>query len=152
MKTNLHERTLRILLSALLQSNLSVSELKRLSHDLVENPKFLWEFGELLDRITAQMQSSKDFSNTIESVDEHLIEDVYARLKEKRISRKKLYDYMELINPSIAKRHIDPTDPVRDMLERFFYSAAPYDIEMLINIIHENSMEDPYLKGITLRR
>jgi hypothetical protein len=145
MRARVRQKALRLIVSQLIASDFSPSDLRDIAHDL--------RFGSLGDDITYlleglyhQLSRDEAFKSSEPQGDE-LLEIV----QRKRISKKALFERMRRID---GFRHagVSTDMTAKEMIMHFINWANPEQIGILFALLDGNDSEDPYLSGIMKRK
>ena len=154
MKFTTRERAFRTVLSALLSSNLSVTELRELSDDLLDDREFLLQMCSALkenSRILSRTDSQSD--GPIGSPQEAWLKDMLSLAKKRRLAKRDLTAILSVIYPSIPTEYLQGARTVNEIL-RYVSWSAPDQVraELRTRLQPDAGSGDEYLTGIMRRR
>ena len=156
MKVNTREKLIRIIVSSILSSDLTNTEIYNISNSLVKNEGLLLDLREILQDIANKLDIYSSTSAKSQYTSFHGNERFRKAMnviKRKRISKNKIRSYIELISPNdLILRKADST-PVRELLEEYFNKKSENTQLELLNLLETDGKGgDEYLKGIMDRR
>jgi hypothetical protein len=145
MTTPRYRSILRTMLGAVLQSNLSSSDLNYLSNELRR--------GQLPDELAFMIdQMGSHFRDEPASRNQNsYVSAAESRIKSKRLPKDSLINIISSISNGDSFS-INKNLTVREILERFFDSTSPNKADQLIEILDASGTSDPYLRGISETR
>lgn len=151
MITAIEERALRILVAALLQSELSINELRKISNSLVTSPSLSFALAEFLENFADNAGSRRakveqPFSNhTGENAE------IYQLVRSKKLAKRRLAEILTAISPSMAA-NFNTEKSSQAMLEEFLVLATGSEKDELRRKLQGRGGDDPFLAGITRLR
>lgn len=151
MDRKLRQRILRNFLASLIQSELTVDDLRALAVEF-DNGSLGQELSQvILDTISgiSKFDIAVDTANF--SPEAPLVEALNA-IQSKKMSKKMVMELMKIASPSLKQPTIAPwmQKSLSQGLRRFFESASDNERQVFLEILSGKSA-DAYLKGITSR-
>jgi hypothetical protein len=149
--TRTRARAIRILLSALLDSQLTVTELGEIAHELSKSSELSSDIAELLRDVLSKLDipgAKKLVSGERETLDAL----AYSWISRRRLSKQAV---LELMSTAKGKQQRDlgnPSQSMKELLKDFFSTGSMNDIRKFMEMLEQSGKEDPYLQGISRRR
>lgn len=133
---------LRLLFANVMQSDLTVTDLRYLSSEL-RRGRLSDELAYMIEQASAHLGDTKKQIGSSEELDA-----AERWVKEKRVSKPELMNIMLSVNPEAA---ISSSLSAKGMLNAFFESATVRQTNKLMNLLQAAGGSDPFLKGISER-
>ena len=154
MRPGNRERLKRVLLAAVLKSDLTINEIQNLVDEMSRSPDFVWEFSSLLRDVVSRMQKTgprKEVSQKVDPIPS--LEVAYRAIQRNRYSKKEVLDMMEQASPGINEFVKGTKLPMRQILDRFLSIAPPSESGKFFSRFGINPDDqalpvDAYLVGI----
>jgi hypothetical protein len=150
MDRKVRQRVMRSFIAALLQSELSLEELRQLSFD-ISTGTFGAELSRLLEESIFALRGSgahegKDAPDGVEDF-------VSSVIQKRRLSKKAVLEMMSSASPKKALKDPNTSASMREVLERFFRTASSSEISKFLNLLDpgETKTTEAYLRGIIRR-
>lgn len=158
MKSKTREHAIRLFLSSLVNSDLSVREIRDISEALLRDRDFSENLGSVLKSTAMILEGSpnlREFKPTAECFgsSQNSIDEALSLIKRKRISKKNIIAMIRAFSPEWV--HFPSEDrilKVRELLDVFFDSASDRSVNDFLKWLREGSPPDDYLKGIMRKR
>lgn len=145
VRTKQKERTLRIILAALLDSELTLYDLREIANGLTHGD-LSHELGFALGNLTTLFREGSPFQK--EPFSQSAEELILSAVKRRKLSKESVIrSIMTVTGRSFT---LSQGDTVRELLRRFLKNASPADISRFMSLIDPGN-EDEYLRGITQR-
>lgn len=148
MRLKTRERVMRMFLASLLDSDLSIRELKEVANDFT-GQTFSWEFGKLVHEIIEHLDTTQ-LVKQLSSHPDELDEFAYQLVQRRRIPKIALLDVVRSISPAIHS-HLSTKSTVRDILSEFLILATQKETDNFMTFLEGENRGDAYLKGIMKR-
>lgn len=142
MASKQNDRLLRIVLASIISSDLTASELRRLSID-IQNGSFVDALGRTLADISFALEREPFGSPSQHHGD---LDAVMRIIKNRRVSKNKLRSVMSRLAPASLMRDFSDDLTVREMVEDYL-RAVPFGVDVLVDALSEDG-SDEFLKGI----
>jgi hypothetical protein len=147
MNSRTRQRAFRALLGSLLQSELTISEIRNIAEECYLG-SFGPDFGNFLRNA---MDTLDDANNRPKTLDEEPpTKELLELVNRRRLSKKEVVQLMTLAAPKIKSNSFPPSFPMMELLERFVATATLGEIQSFLNIL-QGEPADAYLKGISRR-
>jgi uncharacterized protein (DUF1778 family) len=156
MRSNVNNRALRVILSSLVASDLSDSQLRQFADSLDSNPSTSHELAELIRDVAKRLMSSGSIRSTergypLPPQANDLIEQAAELIRRRRMPKSEV---VKLINELLPRSK--PTSELQDMsvrelLDYMFLTCSPDDFRVFIELLAGDIRHDEYLKGIMRR-
>lgn len=148
MDRKARQRVMRSFMAALLQSDLSLEELRQLSFDISEG-FFAEELSKLLEEAIFAVRGVPPYES--KSAPETAENFANAIIQRRRLSKKAVLDL--IANASLRKtpRGLNTADTLREILRKFFRTASPPEIAKFIDQLDSGETTEAYLRGISRR-
>jgi hypothetical protein len=140
MNSRTHQRLIRSFVAALLQSDLSASDLIEISNEIVQG-SFDYELAEIIRKMAKNLQENYQLSH------EDNVRVAYDLLAKRRLSRSVILRLMKLASSQMAPSQLRTSGTVRDLLDKYFSLASHEEISKFMGIL-QGETDDLYLKGI----
>lgn len=146
MREERRTRAMRLVLSALLKSDLSISEMQELIRDLSVDPRFFSSLSLLLSghanpgKESASIASPRPRAAIARNMANHF-------MKHRKTARGELLDAISAISSEI-RSEINASKSTREILLRYFELASDDETSKLFRWAGLNIEEDPYVRGI----
>lgn len=156
MNTKTRERTMRILLSSLLESNLTVREMNEISDAFLDDSDFPQTFGQLIKDIVICMETNtrslKPRAAIIEGseTDETPVKTALSLIKEKHILKAVVLKKLRTLSPD-TQAFIDKLPQklsLTEILHRCYNERPQQFNEFLSQLRNKEIPHDDYLEGI----
>jgi hypothetical protein len=148
MNPKIRQRAIRNFVAALLQSDLSLSEMHELSEDLIHG-SLGRELGEFM--LDAMINIPDSPSQTSSFSSPRSAQDLaYDLIMRRRLPKKSVLQLITLASPGIKPKHFPPNGTLRELIDKFFVYATSNEVEKFLNIL-EGEPADAYMKGIARR-
>lgn len=153
MRPGNKERLRRVLLAAVLKSDLSLNEMQDLADEMSASPDFVWEFSSLLRDIIDRLRTTGPRKQSSQKPDAStVLEAAYRAIQRRRLSKKEVLETMAKVSPGTEWRSRF-TLPVREILAYFFSVASPSELARFlerfdVNPDFQDLRQDAYLRGI----
>jgi len=134
---------LRSIFAAVMQSNLSASDLRSLASEL-RRGRLSGELAYLLDEVNQHFEDTSDRRHASDQLWE-----AERIMKERKLSKLALINIVRSIDGNITPKESATT---RSILQEFLTSATPRESEKLLDTLKAAGVSDPYLKGISETR
>ena len=150
MKDKLESRVMRIVISGLLKSDLTMSELKKVSEMLMSSPSLTWDIADLLKSVSMARSAAYDYSPAPSGGLD--FDEIATLVRNKKISRRRLWEAINSVNPKIANEIGDDAPSIHILLSEFFERSTRDDWSELRSRLNGKNTADPYLEGISKER
>lgn len=158
MKSKTREQAIRLFLSSLVNSDLSVREIRDISEALLCDRDFSENLGRALKNLAVSLEGFMDLRE-LKPSDEYFIfpqnsiDEALSLIRKKRIPKKNIIAMIRALSPEWVHFPSDYRSlNVRELLDAFFHSASDRTANDFLNWLHEGSLPDDYLKGIMRKR
>lgn len=147
------ERLRRVLLAAVLKSDLSLNEMQHLADEMSASPDFVWEFSSLLRDVIDRLQKTGPRKQVSQKPDaSSVLEAAYHAIQRRRLSKKEVLETMAKVSPGTEWRSRFAL-PMREILAYFFSVASPSEAAQFlerfdVNPDFQELRQDAYLRGI----
>jgi hypothetical protein len=149
MRQRSQQRIMRVVLSALLKSDLTIEELQELSGDL-NGGSFTNDLHSLLNNIIYHFKIRSHESPFGTDRDAQL-KRAYAAVQRRRLSKPYVLDLMERASGEDFKMSSARKLSVQEILKEFFAIASTDQADNFMMLIDSPIASDPFLKGIANR-
>jgi len=152
LRARTKQRVIRILLAALLESDLTQEEMRELSANLFSNPSLIFELSDILSGVLQHFEKksvTKGRNWREPGNDEEL---AYADLQRRRMSKSAVLRMMSKFSDVLMAQPIDPTATLRELVHLFWKSASPAERKEFTKALGAGRSKDLYLEGIMSRR
>ena len=150
-RSRTRERAVRILLSALLDSDLTTTELSEIAQELSESPTLSWDLGALLRDVLSKLDippTKKPVSRIRDTLDTV----AYSMVSRRRLSKQTVLELMSTAKGKQQTELGNPNQTMRELLKEFLSTASTKERRKFMEMVENSGKEDPYLQGITRRR
>jgi hypothetical protein len=139
---------MRSFLAALLQSELSLEELRELSLE-ISSGTFGADLSKLLDETIFALRSSGPYERKVapEAIEDY----VTAIIQKRRLSKKAVLDLMASTNSRKTFKEYALSGSMRELIERFFRTASNNEVTKFLNQLDAGETTEAYLRGIIRR-
>jgi hypothetical protein len=154
MKPSNREGLRRVLLTAVLKSDLTISEIQNLADEMSRSPDFSWEFGSLLRDVIDRVQKTGPRKEVGQKADPiPVLEVAYQAIQRRRPSKKEVLEMMEEASPGIEELVKGAELSMRQILDHFFSVATASEAAKFLSRFGvdpgvQGLREDAYLVGI----
>jgi len=152
MTPKTRERAARVLLSSLLTSDLTASELRELSEEMLSSPDFLANLSILLRDLATRLSHGDGQRKHSDANGEsrQLSELLYSEIQRRRLSKADVLALLSRVSPTmLGARSTDL--PLRRLLRDYLIRASQSEREQLVKLLSSEKSDDPYLRGILKR-
>jgi predicted Zn-dependent protease with MMP-like domain len=157
MNAKTRERAMRVLLSSLLESNLSVGEMNEISEAFIDDEEFPQTFGQLIKEIVISMDNKPSSLKAKGAIpkdskknDETPVKTALLLIKKKRLLKNGVLERLGRLSPDIQD-FIDKApqkSSLREILNRC-YNEMPQQFNEFLEWLKGREMPyDDYLEGI----
>ena len=152
MRQNIRNKVIRMLTSAVLGSDLTASDIRKVANSLIHDRDFLWDLGSMfrgiaenIDRYSAKRISNYSYSNVPD-----LLSEALTIVKRKRLSKQRILDYINEISPHDEPFTLDSKATAEQILRNFFNRKSDAQRAKLLNLLEAGvkGKDDEYLRGI----
>lgn len=150
LRPRTRQHVMRVLLAALLDSDLSAQELRELATNLRENSEFLDDLAGVLRLILHRLERNVPGSGRASGLLPAETK-LFTAVQRRRLPKRILVEMMEVTSPSTRGR-LPPDMTVRELIEQYVAIAKSAEVEELRTKLEGSPKEDPYLEGILRRR
>ena len=154
MNAKTRERAMRVLLSSLLESNLTVREMNEISDALLEDSDFPQTFGQLIKDIVISMEvntrSLKPKPTIIQLADDTPVKTALLLIKKKRLLKNGVLERLRTLSPDIQRflEKLPKKLSLPEILNRC-YNEMPQQFNEFISWLSGKEIPyDDYLEGI----
>lgn len=154
MKPHLKRRVIRKIVAALLDSDLSASEIREIGKSVASDASFQRDLGDLLGKLdivlghAEKRTRSQDLEHLSEAQRDWLLS-VLSLVQQKRKSKREIIELLGLLRPGVGDS-LDAGLTMRDLLSAFVRTASASDLHNVKRVLQVD-LDDPYLKGIMRR-
>jgi hypothetical protein len=153
MKSRTRERAIRVLMSSLLRSNLTMGEMREISEALISGDSLAREVGLLLANIAEGVEETPYLSRSKRSPDDRqsiqdLISEAVAIVRKRRLSKKDVLSLIGAVDPKAKTNLQKRGGTISDMLNEFFRRAPQYTLLQFLELLRGPNPSDAYLRGI----
>jgi hypothetical protein len=148
MDRKVRQRVMRSFIAALLQSELSLEELRELSFD-VSSGAFGSDLSKLLDETIFTLRGRGPYESKV--APETIEDSVIAIIQKRRLSKKAVLDLMASTNSRKAFKEPALTGSMRELVERFLRTASNNEVTKFLNLLDASETTEAYLRGIIRR-
>ncbi len=147
------KRAIRLFVAALLESELSVDEMRELLREIAEAPGFADTVANMISYVIDHLPSGtprKQPPNERENMSIGNL--LYSAIQRRRLSKPELLRIMESISSegeTIKEARRNAT--VHQLISEFISRTSERDAERLLKVIDPVGSDDAYLRGITRR-
>jgi hypothetical protein len=138
-----YRRILRSMFSAIMQSDLSATDLNRLAEEL-RRGRLSDELGYMIHEVNRHFYDPSISGDVMKQV--HAAERL---IREKRIAKAAVINILHSIAPELVT---DNRMAIRGILQEFFLSAGAQQSKKLLDVLAATGNLDPYHKGISETR
>ncbi len=154
MNAKTQERAMRVLLSSLLESNLTVREMNDISNAFMDDGKFPQTFGQLIKNIVISMETNtrllKQKPEITSLIDESPVKTALLLIKKKHLLKNRVLEVLGTLSPDIQEL-IDKLPKklsLTEILNRC-YNEMPQQFNEFIDWLRGKQIPyDDYLEGI----
>jgi hypothetical protein len=141
-------RVMRSFVATLLQSELSLEELRQLSFEM-SSSMFGADLSKLLDETIFALRSSESYVSKAapEPIEDYAI----ALIQKRRLSRKTVLDLIASASTRKAIKDQNPSSSTRELVERFFRTASSSEATKFLSRLDAGETTEAYLRGIIRR-
>jgi len=153
MQLRIRHRLIRNIVAALMQSELTTSELRELAEEL-SSGRFGRDIGILLQDVLFSVQEAEmeKTNKPTREVGENSIEAIATEIvRRRKMPRKAVVDLIVRVSPRFDARELMGKGTISGMLRKYFQTSAPHEQSKFLSILESGSAEDPYLRGIVGR-
>jgi len=150
MRTRTRQRALRILLSALLDSDLSSTDLREIAEN-IKYSDFTSEFSYLLEMMTDHFRRYDEIKK-LNVASNGNSDDAFELAQRRKITKTSILKMMEQASDGQSKNFIDKGMTMRQIFEMYFSNSSEADVERFLSLIDGSGSSDPYLSGIINRQ
>lgn len=156
MNTKTRERTMRILLSSLLESNLTVREMNEISNAFLDDSDFPQTFGQLIKDIVISMETNtrslkpKSARAERSEIDETPVKTALSLIKEKHILKAVVLKKLRTLSPD-TQAFVDQLPQklsMTEILHRCYHERPQQFHKFLSQLRSKEIPHDDYLEGI----
>ncbi len=158
MKSKTWERARRIILSSLLRSDLTMTEIQEIGKALVNDSDFSQHLGLLIKDVFMRIDASTYLGHT-----KHLMphyerhggasDKAMLLINKRRIPKREIVPILKALCPEMKNYFRQPKRTVREMVDAFFKGASERSVSEFIHWLDKGiSASDPYLRGIMRKR
>jgi hypothetical protein len=158
MKTKKSERATRLMLSSLLNSELSMKEIKDIADALLHDHDFLENLARLLREIALTIESSSNLREYISSdlspgLRTNLINEAQLIISRKHIPKMQILSVIKTLSPTWKNFVLnEPKITLSELLRYFFHKSSDEEARDFVRLISFAPQTDDYLKGIMQKR
>ena len=149
LRPRAREQIMRILLSALMKSDLSLTELKEFSEEASRNSEMWESFTEMLRGVVDHLDTTGSRKHLAEGSIQ-LEKAAIPAIARRRLSKKVVMEMMGK-NAVIPEAQLTGVT-IRDLVRKFFSTASASEARRFVDQLDSGTKEDPYLHGIMDRR
>jgi len=152
MRARTKNRVMRVLLAALLESDLTIDELEEFLSVRLENSMLMTELrGALVGLLQYFDGKSRGKFTGLEArqTDE---DKIYSGLQRKRLSKSEAIQLMYKFSDSFTKQPLDANATLRELVHLFWRDATPAERREFSAALNDTRGKDAYLEGIISRR
>jgi hypothetical protein len=153
MQPRTRHRLIRSIVAALMQSDLTVEELRELADELATE-SFGRDLGAMLrDVLFTVREAEVGKSNKRErEVGQLSVEAIAMEIvRRRKLPRKVVVDLILRVSPRFRSQQAVRSGTISGMLRKFFQTSAPHEQNEFLNLLDKGTAEDPYLRGIVDR-
>ena len=157
MKQNIRNKVIRMFTSAILASDLTANDIRKVANSLIHDNDFLWDLSSMfrdiaenLDRYSIKKRiAGYDYSGVSDPLSEAL-----NIVKRKRLSKRRILEYINEISPNDDLSSLGAERTTREILLNFFNRISNVEKSELLNLLETGvkGRGDEYLKGIMRRK
>lgn len=151
MRKTFDERLIRVLAAALLQSDLSADELRRLSSDVLLQERISAAVRRILLAVAGEKKYDRSFERHQTGADGD-VDRVYDLIQRRRLSKSAVAGILRSIRPTEEDEGFENESTLRLMLDRFLKDASTREKTELLTLLSPGAQKDPYLDEILKRR
>jgi hypothetical protein len=153
MRARTRKRVMRIILAALLESDLTTDEIQEFLGALFSNPALIFDLGDALGSLLQYFERRptekiRDWRTSV-TTDE---EKVYGELQRRRMSKLAVMRMMNKFSDAWEKQPISSTTTLRELVHLFWKGASATERKEFAEALAAPRGKDPYLEGIISRR
>ena len=153
MQPRIRGRLVRNIVAALMQSDLTTSELRELAEELASG-RFGRDIGVLLRDVLFSVQDAETgkANKREREVGELSIEAIATEIvRRRKMPKKAVLELIMKVSPRSSPQELVRAGTISDLLRKFFQTSSPHEQSKFLSILDSGSAEDPYLKGIVGR-
>lgn len=153
MKEQTRSYAIRRVVSSLIGSELTDSELRDLSFMFDTDPEFRARIAEAIRAVCGHSPRGaanryEDRWNEMTGDRVALVSEFMALVKKKRLSKRELTEFLHLSGPSVAVPDNPDRHSVSDLLSEFLIQATPSEIKRLMQFLRPDEPRDAYFEGL----
>lgn len=157
MRSKTRERARRIILSSLLRSNLTQTEIKEIGKAFMNETDFSQDLGRVIKDVVMTLGTSTPLRYTKHHMPDYkrhneLFERALLLINKKRLPKRQVVPILNALRPDMED-HLRKAKPtMREMVTAFFKTASKSQIAEFMDWLEKGlSYSDDYLKGIMRR-
>lgn len=157
MRSKTSERARRIILSSLLRSDLTMTEIREIGKAFMNESDFSEHLGCLIKDVSMSIDASIRMGHTKHlMVDYERHDDPFDKamllINKRRFPKKKIVPILRALRPDMKRYFQEPKRTMREMVGAFFSTASSHEIAELMDWLEQGlTSSDAYLKGIMRR-
>jgi hypothetical protein len=152
LRARTRQHVMRVLLGALMDSDLSVSELRELAKNLENSPEFLIQFIEMLRLVLHRLERGVSLDARVPVSNSGEIA-VYSAVQRRRLPKSTVLELMEKYSDAAHKLNVTERTTMRELIRKFLEVAKPEEVRGLRRALEtQTPRKDPYLEGIVRRK
>ena len=148
MDRRVRQRVMRSFIAALLQSELTLEELRELSLE-VSSGMFGADLSKLLEETIFPLRGSGSHESKVapEAIEEYVL----AAIQKRRLSKKAVVDLIASTNSRKSFKELALSGSMRELVEKFLRTASSSDVGKFLNQLDTGGTTEAYLRGIIRR-
>jgi len=152
MNEKIEEHVLRLIISSILNSDLTMRELRDISKLLAGDDGFSLRLSNIINDILKSLNNNlsprKNIKDSYLAEDNGKIEKALSLIRRKRLSKNKVLSLIEEISPSML--HLSSNNyTMHEILDTYFNLESDYNIDLFFKRLNSAKLlVDDYLRGI----
>ena len=157
MRSKTRERARRIIVSSLLRSDLTMSEIREIGKAFVNQFDFSQDLGCVIKDVVMTLGTSSPFGHTKHYMPDYKshnepFERAIFLINKKRLPKRQVVPILNALRPDMVDHFRKPKLTMREMVTAFFKIASKSQIADFMDCLEKGlSYSDDYLKGIMQR-
>ena len=158
MTRNMRQRMVRALVSAIVGSDLSPTELRAMAANLRHDEAFMDDLSFMLSNAVSMIEGLPS-----KAIDPNLRRDLRGQVKDpveramdvvnrRRWSKREIADLFVEAEPKYERSHLDHAKTMRELVRDFMQTSSPEGSIRFLTRLGIQPSQDPYLEGIGQKR
>jgi hypothetical protein len=151
MRSKSQARAIRKIVASLLDSDLTLRELRSVAENFSGGSSFAWELGRFLHETCIYLTDLEGRKGG-EFDSANLEETAYDIIQRRRMSKRHVADLIAASMRDSPDSWLNSSLTVREMLAQFFDKVSESEAELFLDLLRGGQEADQYLTGIVQRR